>query len=82
MILDFSTNGIGSAALKALKVLGWVALSSAVTGLALYLQNYNIDDGQIVVVGIVGVVNAGIVFLQKWLTTVDPTKIVKPVVEV
>jgi len=79
MLLDLSFYGFGQAALKALKVFGWVALSGAVAALGMYLQNYTVDASNIILITIVGVVNAFLVFANKWLTAVNPMSVEKTV---
>ena len=68
--MDFTSAGLKEGLVKALKVVGWVAASGAVTALISYSATLNTTETAVVY----AVVNPLLVFLKTWLETNSPIK--------
>jgi len=55
--------------IKFLKIVGWVAASGALTAILEYVKDLQIDPDKYVLVAFVGLVNAILAGLAKWLST-------------
>ncbi len=68
MKLNFNKAGAYDGVIKTLKVVAWIASAGAITALADWLSNLQIDSSNYIVVAVVGVVNAVLAGLAKWLS--------------
>lgn len=68
--MDFTSAGLKEGLVKALKVVGWVAASGAVTALISYSATLNTTETAVVY----AIVNPLLVFLKTWLETNSPIK--------
>ncbi len=68
--MDVSFYGVKEGLVKALKVVGWVAASGAVTALISYSATLNTTETAVVY----AIVNPLLVFLKTWLETKSPIK--------
>lgn len=68
--MDFTSAGLKEGLVKALKVVGWVAASGAVTALISYTATLNTAE----TAAVYAIVNPLLVFLKTWLETKSPIK--------
>lgn len=64
----FNRAGLLEGLIKALKVIGYVAAAGAITALIDYLSSMTLDPSNYVLVAFVGLVNALLAFLLRWLS--------------
>ena len=69
---DFSLYGWQAALWKGLKIIGWYALSGAVTSLVLLASSYRPSEGQYLAVAAILIANVVLAAIGKWLTTCKP----------
>jgi hypothetical protein len=69
MKLYVNRAGMKEAVVKFGKIVLWVAVSGAVTALVDYFGSMQVDPQNYVLVAIVGLVNALLAGLARWLTT-------------
>jgi hypothetical protein len=68
--MDVSSAGVKEGLIKALKVVGWIAASGAVTALISYTATLNTTETAIVY----AIVNPLLVFIKTWLDSKCPIK--------
>jgi len=71
--MDFSKYGIKEGAIKAVKIIGYVAASGAIVAIAQTFSGGQIDLKKFLIVAAVGAVNALLGFLQTWLSAHQPS---------
>lgn len=69
MKLYWNNSGVKQAIVKFGTIVLWVAVSGAVTALVDYFGSMQVDPQNYALVAIVGLVNALLAGLAKWLTT-------------
>ncbi len=74
-ILDYSSYGLGKAAIRFLKVIGYVMLSGAIAAAGAFMADYQIDAANFYQVGLVALVNGVIASIAKWLGSVNPDNV-------
>ena len=67
--MDFSSIGWTDGVWKFMKVILWVLASGAVAGLISWVASLPINNQDIMAVAIVGLVNALLAGLAKWIST-------------
>jgi len=65
----FNRAGLWEGLIKALRVISYVAAAGAITAIIEWLSSINIDPSNYILVAVVGLVNALLVFIVKWLST-------------